>query len=119
MIYNVAQLLKAQVGTSLSVELDDSEPLNLEDDSARLIQPVAGKIRFRRTNQGILADGRVQAEVEMACVRCLEPFTSTMAFRLEEEFYPTVDVVTGVFLPETENEMIFGNKNAINEYIID
>ncbi|HEY7127084.1 MAG TPA: DUF177 domain-containing protein [Ktedonobacterales bacterium] len=107
MIYNVAQLLKAQVGTSLYIELDDSEPLELEDDSVRLAGPVKGKVRFRRTNQGILADGRVQADVEMVCVRCLESFTSTIAFRLEEEFYPTVDVVTGVFLPETENEMIF------------
>src|SRR5215467_13897356 len=107
MINNVAQLLKAQVGTSLSVELDDDEPLDLEDDSARLVKPVAGKIRFRRTNQGILADGHVQAEVEMTCVRCLEPYTSTISFRLEEEFYPTVDVVTGIYLPDAENELIF------------
>jgi uncharacterized protein len=107
MIYNVAQLLKAQVGTSLSVELDSSVPLELEDNSVRLISPVSGRVRFRRTNQGILADGRIEARVELTCVRCLEPFTSAVSFRLEEEFYPTVDVVTGVFLPETENELIF------------
>ncbi len=107
MIYNVAQLLKAPVGTSLVVELDESEPLELEDESVRLVGPVTGKVRFRRTNQGILVDGRIEAPVELACVRCLEPFTSTVSFPLEEEFYPTVDVVTGIFLPETENEMIF------------
>jgi uncharacterized protein len=107
MIYNVAQLLKAQVGTSLVVILEEAEPLELEDDSARLSGPITGKLRFRRTNQGILVDGPVEAVVELTCVRCLEPFTQRVAFRLEEEFYPTVDVVTGIFLPAAENEMIF------------
>lgn len=107
MIYNVAQLLKAPVGISQTGVLDETEPLNLEDDSVRLVGPVNGKLRFRRTNQGILVDGPIEAAVELTCVRCLDPFTSTVSFRLEEEFYPTVDVVTGIFLPETENEMIF------------
>jgi uncharacterized protein len=107
MIYNVAQLLKAPVGTSLSVELDTTEPLKLEDDSVRLVGLLSGRVRFRRTNQGILADGRIEARVELTCVRCLEPFTSTVSFPLEEEFYPTVDVVTGIFLPQIENEMVF------------
>lgn len=107
MIYNVAQLLKAAVGATQIVELDGAEGLNLEDESVRLVGPLNGRLRFRRTNQGILVDGLVQTTVEMSCVRCLEPCVLPVAFQLEEEFYPTIDVVTGITLPTTENELIF------------
>jgi uncharacterized protein len=107
MIYNVAQLLKAPVGASLVVELDEGELLELGDEAVRLVGPVTGNLRLRRTNQGILMDGPVQAVVELTCVRCLDPFQCTAAFQLEEEFYPTVDVVTGLSLAEAENELIF------------
>ncbi len=107
MIYNVAQLLKAPVGTTLVVELDESEKLDLEDESVRLAGPITGQLRLRRTNQGILVDGPVETVVELACVRCLESFTLPVSFALEEQFYPTIDVVTGLSLPEIENDLVF------------
>ena len=107
MIYNVAQLLKAPVGTAQLVELDAADTLDLEDESVRLAGPLSGRLRLRRTNQGILVDGPIEASVALDCVRCLEPFTLPLAFTLEEQFYPTIDVTTGIPLPETENELIF------------
>src|SRR5579862_7685351 len=102
MIYNVAQLLKAQVGATQVVELDNADTLDLEDESVKLAGPLSGRLRMRRTNQGILVDGPVEASVELACVRCLVPFVLPLSFHLEEQFYPTIDVVTGLSLPESD-----------------
>lgn len=107
MIYNVAQLLKAPVGTMQTVDLDDADELDLEDESVRLTKPLTGHLRMRRTNQGILVDGPIEASVELTCGRCLEPFTQSIQFALEEQFYPTIDVVTGISLPQIENELVF------------
>ena len=107
MIYNVAQLLKSPVGTTQIVELNEPERLNLEDESVALVEPLRGRLRLRRTNQGILVDGPIEAHVELSCVRCLETFILPLSFHLEEEFYPTIDVVTGIALPATDNEMVF------------
>lgn len=107
MIYNVAQLLKAPVGMMQTVDLDDAAELDLEDESIRLVKPMTGHLRMRRTNQGILVDGPVEATVELTCGRCLEPFTLSIPLSLEEQFYPTIDVVTGIALPEIENELVF------------
>jgi uncharacterized protein len=107
MIYNVAQLLKAPVGTSLRVDLDPSDRLELGEERVALAGDVSGSARLHRTNQGILADGTVTAPVRLQCDRCLEPFTTTVTFPLLEQFYPTIDVNTGVALPAIEDEMVF------------
>jgi uncharacterized protein len=107
MIYNVAQFLKAPVGAAQVVELDNADELNLEDDSVKLAGPISGRLRMRRTNQGILVDGPVETTVELTCGRCLESFTLPLSFQLEEQFYPTIDVITGLSLPESDNELIF------------
>ncbi len=107
MIYNVAQLLKAPVGTTQVVDLDETDALDLEDEAVKLAGPIRGRLRLRRTNQGILVDGPIEVLVELDCVRCLETFTLPISFRLEEQFYPTIDVITGLSLPESENELIF------------
>lgn len=107
MIYNVAQLLKAPVGATQIVELDNADELNLEDESVKLAGPISGRLRMRRTNQGVLVDGPVEAQVELTCGRCLDSFTLPISFDLEEQFYPTIDVITGLSLPENDDELIF------------
>lgn len=107
MIYNVAQLLKSPVGASLRVALDPDDQLELKEDAIRLAGPVEGAVRLHRTNQGILVDGMATAPVEMQCDRCLEPFTTTVTFPLREQFYPTIDVNTGVALPAVTDELVF------------
>ena len=107
MIYNVSQLLKAPVGTTQMIDLDDTDQLDLKGEQIRLSGPVIGHLRLRRTNQGILVDGSVETTIELACVRCLENFILPVSFLLEEQFYPTIDVITGLSLPETENDLVF------------
>ena len=107
MIYNVAQLLKSQTGTVQRVELDDEDQLELKDGEATLAGPVTGSVRLHRTNQGIFVDGRVRVRVQMECSRCLKPVTEELDFPLREQFYPTVDVNTGVPLPPPNDELAF------------
>lgn len=107
MIYNVAQLLKAPVGTSLRVDLDPEDPFDLGEEGMQLIGEMTGSVRLHRTNQGVLADGLIAAQVERQCDRCLEPFTTTMTFPLREQFYPTIDIDTGEPLPAAEDELVF------------
>jgi uncharacterized protein len=103
MIFNVAQLLKSPVGTAQTVELDPNDRLKVEEEDVHLAGPVMGTVRLHRTNQGIYASGTVSVSVRLECSRCLKEFTSTISFPLEEEFYPTIDVNTGLPVPAPEN----------------
>jgi uncharacterized protein len=107
MIYNVAQLLKAPVGTSLRVDLDPADMLTLDDERVSLAGDVEGSVKLHRTNQGILADGAVSVPVRLQCDRCLDEYTMTATFPLREQFYPTIDVNTGVPLPDDPEELAF------------
>ena len=107
MIYNVAQLLKAPVGTSQRVDLDPDDGLKLDEEQVRLAGDVSGQVRLHRTNQGILVDGTASVPVELRCDRCLEPFTSTVTFPLREQYYPTIEVNTGLPLPTADDDLGF------------
>ncbi|HVB76136.1 MAG TPA: DUF177 domain-containing protein [Ktedonobacteraceae bacterium] len=105
MIYNVAQLMKAPVGTSQVNDFHDEEfPA---DDDIKVVGPVSGHVRMRRTNQGLLVDGWVELTLELECDRCLNVFEQSMRVQFEEQFYPTVDVVTGLPLASFDQEEIF------------
>src|SRR5260370_38845481 len=105
MVYNLAQLLKADVGTSFQADIDE-EGVQLDDD-IKVIGPLKGHVRMRRVNQGLLVDGWVDLTLGLACNRCLKEFEHPMHVTFEEVFYPTVDVVTGVFLPAFDEEEFF------------
>jgi uncharacterized protein len=105
MLYNVAQLMKAPVGTSLEYEIYE-EDRQLDDD-LEIIGPIEGHVRIRRTNQGLLVDGWVDLTLALACTRCLEKFDLPLHVSFMEQFYPTVDILTGVMLPPSDDEDAF------------
>ncbi len=94
MIFNVAQLMKSPVGTSLKYDIDE-ENVRLDED-LKVIGPITGYVRLRRINQELLADGWVDLTLELECTRCLKHFEQQMRVPFEERFYPTLDVITGV-----------------------
>jgi len=63
MLYNVAQLMKASVGTSLGYDIQE-EDIQLDED-LKVIGPIDGHVRIRRTNQGLLVDGWVDLTLEL------------------------------------------------------
>ena len=105
MIFNVAQLMKAPVGTSFVNDFHEDD-IQLDDD-IHVVGPLDGHVRMRRTNQGLLVDGWVDLTLELQCNRCLKEFEQPMHVTFEEQFYPTVDVVTGLPLAPFDQEEIF------------
>jgi uncharacterized protein len=105
LIFNVAQLMKAPVGTSLVYDLH-AEAIQLDED-LKVIGPLKGHVRMRHTNQGLLVDGWVDLTLELSCNRCLKEFEQPMHVDFEEQFYPTVDVVSGLPLAPFDEEEIF------------
>ncbi len=105
MIYNVAQLMKAPVGTTLEYDIHEDE-IQLDED-IQVIGLLLGHVRLRRTNQGLLVDGWVDPTLELSCNRCLKEFEQPMHITFAEQFYPTVDVVSGLPLPPIDEEEIF------------
>lgn len=105
MIFNVAQLMKSPVGTSLTADIDE-QAVQLDED-LKVISPIIGHVRMRRVNQGLLVDGTVDLTLEFSCTRCLKDFEQPVHVNFEERFYPTVDVLTGAPLPKIEEDEVF------------
>ena len=93
---NVSQLLKSPVGTTRQYAIDDI--VQIMDDEQR----VSGQVELVKTNHSILVRGNLQTQVELSCIRCLCPFTCPLDIIIEEEFFPTRDVVSGVSLHSPE-----------------
>ena len=103
-VINVAQLLKARVGAmrAVTVHLDG---LALDQDlEARTLE--AG-LKFTRIASGILVSGEVTVTSPQVCARCLTEFEATYAESFEAEYWPSIDVFTGVPLPEPSDDEIF------------
>ncbi len=105
MIFNVAQLMKSPVGTSLTADIHEDN-IQLDTD-LKIVGPLTGHARMRRVNQGLLIDGSVDLTLDLACTRCLKPIEYPMHVTFEERFYPTVDVVTGMPLPPVDEDDVF------------
>ncbi len=90
---NVAQLLRAQVGTFRSYEFGEQEP----DLSAELAlrSPIEGRVKLTRTPRGILAEVNYHVTVEQECGRCLEPAQTELESHFSEEYVALTNVATG------------------------
>jgi len=60
-----------------------------------------------RTQRSILVKCRLRAEVELGCSRCLSRFRQPLKIKFEEEYFPTVDIESGVPLPPPEEASNF------------
>lgn len=93
-IFNVAQLLKAAVGTTREYDVDERIPVL--DEQIELTEPVRGRVRLVRTNRGILVNARLQTSVRLTCSRCLDLYVEGLPIRFTEEYIPVIDVVSGL-----------------------
>lgn len=99
MRFNVAQLLKESTGAARQYDL--SEDITGIDEALKVLGPLKGQVKLIRTTEGILTIGQLRTEIELTCSRCLEPFAAPVAFTLQEEFRPSIDITTGAQLPVT------------------
>ena len=100
---NVSLLLQESVGTTRDYQV--SEVVDIADDgNGHLVQ---GELRLLRTHQSILVKGTLYTDIEFTCGRCLNLFSSPLTLNIEEEYIPTVDVVSGAPLPLPEDSVSF------------
>jgi|SRR5687768_12180349 len=101
LIFNVAQLLKEQVGATRKFSLATDELMlddgsSLGDSGGELVaRDLDGEVKVTKLKDGVLVQGDVEAKVSLECSRCLERFDLAVDASLEEQFQPTIDVETG------------------------
>ncbi|MFH0847466.1 MAG: DUF177 domain-containing protein [Chloroflexota bacterium] len=88
---NVAGQLKSEVGTARTYEVSDCLDVTGEGDES----PVEGEVKLTRTDRSILVKGGLSTEVRVACARCLAEFVCPLTLDIEEEYFPTIDIVSG------------------------
>jgi uncharacterized protein len=81
---NVGFLLKETAGYSRTIQYE-SEHLLLDEDLA--VNDLDGAVRFTRTHDGLLTRGRITADVEVECSRCLTGATQPVSADIEELWY--------------------------------
>jgi uncharacterized protein len=88
---NVTQLLRAPIGSVR--DYDIKQVIDITGDDVNSL--VQGQVRLMRTDRSIRVKGTLNTGVEATCSRCLGQFKCPLVMNLEEEYYPTADVVTG------------------------
>lgn len=97
--FNVAQLLKESVGATRSYQVDELFRLETGDR-----EHLHGAVHLLRTDKGVYVSARLGLEVWETCARCLRPCRQRRALPIEEEFFPSVDVNTGVSLGPVDDD---------------
>ncbi len=85
MRFNIGQLLKQSPGAVRRYSVD--EDMSWLETEVHCSSALQGKISLLRVVDGILCIGDLTCQVELACSRCLEPFSEEVAFTFEEEFH--------------------------------
>lgn len=111
---NVAQLLKADAGTSRDYDIDDQIPSLTE--GVALTEPIEGKVQLMRTNRGILVRAKLHTAARLDCSRCLEVFVQNLPIAFTEEYVPIVDVTTGLptHVPHESYTYLISEKHEID-----
>ncbi len=100
---NVSQLLRESVGSTRDYKIDEVADIAGDGAGCR----VQGETRLLRTQRSILTKCTLSTDVELTCSRCLSLFHYPLTLSFEEEFLPTVDVVSGAALPAPEEAGVF------------
>jgi uncharacterized protein len=86
---DVSQLLKADVGAQVDVELDLGAQC-ISDDIG--VASLGGTLNLLRTTEGIWVRGSLAVDLDLQCVRCLASVAETLEIELDERFQlPPID----------------------------
>jgi uncharacterized protein len=109
---DVSQLCKEPIGSTRQYQINETIDVGDGDGSYE----VQGGIKLVRTDRGMLGKGTLHTEVEVTCSRCLSFFSCPLTLNIEEEYFPTTDIISGASVPLPEEPGYF----TINErYVLD
>lgn len=95
---NVAPLLKQPVGTQTDYGITES-PIDPRGENAGLIEAnvtgIDATIVATHTNPGAYLEGDAKATLAVQCSRCLRPIDTSVDAHFAEQYYATIDVVSG------------------------
>jgi uncharacterized protein len=113
MYYNVAQLLKDPTGSTRDYVVDDE--LLAPDEPWERTQ-ITGKVRLLRTHRGILATGDLRTSLGTTCGFCLEPAEVALDLHVEDEYFPQIDVSSGlpVSIPEDAEAFLIDKHHILD-----
>jgi uncharacterized protein len=96
---NIGFLLNQTVGYSRDFDFNYSEVQLSPDLDLRAFK---GKARINRTPQGLLVNAEVSADMELACMRCLEKFQQPLHTTFDElyAFSKRTATDSGLILPD-------------------
>jgi uncharacterized protein len=100
---NVSQLLRDPIGSMRDFQID--EQINITGDGKN--HKIKGSCSMLRTHRSILVKCSLNTEVELTCNRCLGTFNQPLNINFEEEFFPTIDILNGTPLNQSEEPGIF------------
>ena len=104
MRFHVAQLLKEGIGATRTYELHEAGAEVADDGSRGLVE---GSVALLRTKSGILVRATLRLRCPDACSRCLVPVEVPLGLHIEEEYLPTVDILTGAVRPDRQEPGAF------------
>ncbi len=110
---NVAQLLKEPIGSFRHYQIAKTSDLSSVSEGSCQVE---GEVKLLRTDRSILASGTLMTEVTMLCSRCLSPFNLPLTLKIEEEYFPTIDVVSGAHLsvPADSSDLTIDENHIID-----
>jgi uncharacterized protein len=95
---SVAPLLRQPIGAQTEFEVDEA-PIDPHGDNAGLLDAgvvsIDADIVATHTNPGALLDGDAAARVAQQCSRCLVAIETPVQTHFAEQYYATIDVVSG------------------------
>jgi uncharacterized protein len=100
---NVSTLLQEPVGSRREYKFDEAADITGDGKE----YGVQGECRLLRTRRGILVKCSLDSEIELTCGRCLSQFRHPLKISFEEEFLPTIDIASGMPLPQTDDAGAF------------
>jgi uncharacterized protein len=117
MYINVAQLLKEPTGSTRKYQVDEF----IGEEGTTHVQ---GEVTVMHTNRSVLVQGTMNAQGSNICSRCLETTEFSISFAIEDEYFPSIDIVSG--LPLSHNPDVFmldeshvlDLTEALNQYLV-
>ncbi|XUW99561.1 MAG: DUF177 domain-containing protein [Dehalogenimonas sp.] len=118
--FNVAQLEKGPIGSTRDYQIDD--PLTVDGQDIN----IKGSVKFTRTNRSVLVAANLKTALPLECCRCLNEYECPLEVQFEEEFFPTLDVTSGLPVDVEDPEESFtidehhvlDLSEAIRQYVI-
>ncbi|MEN8614332.1 DUF177 domain-containing protein [Dehalogenimonas sp. THU2] len=120
LIFNVAQLEKSPVGTTREYQVDD------QVDIDGYMVTVKGEVQLIRTNLSVLVKANLETALPLECCRCLRDFDCALKVTFQEEFLPTLDVMSGLPVDVEDPDETFtidehhdlDLREAVRQYVI-